>query len=217
MPAKLEEKKVKMYSEKEERLNIKSHALGIFLSTIASILLLVKGITSESLIEAISFVVFGLSMIVLYTASTLYHSARNFSRRKRLRVFDHASIYVLIAGTYTPFTLLVIAPQSGYWLFYAIWAVAIFGIVLKIFYTGRFDILSTILYVIMGWFAVFEWNTLMEHLPSGSWYLLIGGGIVYTLGAILYSIKLIPYNHFIFHLCVLVGTICHFSSVYLYL
>ena len=217
MPAKLEEKKVKMYSEKEERLNIKSHALGIFLSTIASILLLVKGITSESLIEAISFVVFGLSMIVLYTASTLYHSARNFSRRKRLRVFDHASIYVLIAGTYTPFTLLVIAPQSGYWLFYAIWAVAIFGIVLKIFYTGRFDILSTILYVIMGWFAVFEWNTLMEHLPSGSWYLLIGGGIAYTLGAILYSIKLIPYNHFIFHLCVLVGTICHFSSVYLYL
>jgi len=212
-----EEKAVKWYSETEERLNIRSHALGFVLSCIATILLLLKTDGFENMERSISFLVFGLSMIILYAASTVYHSATEVSKRKRLRVFDHASIYILIAGTYTPFTLLVIAPQSGYWLFFAVWAVAISGVLLKLFFTGKYDILSTVMYVVMGWLAVFEFGTLVDNLANNGWYLLLGGGIVYTLGAVLYSIKSIPYNHFIFHLFVLGGTLCHFLSVYLYL
>lgn len=212
-----QKKKIKFYSETEERLNVRSHALGIILSILGTILLLKESMNSGSSVRMISFLVFGTSMIVLYTASTMYHSATELQSRQRLRVLDHASIYVLIAGTYTPYTLLIVAPHSGYWLFYAIWGTALIGILLKLFYTGKFDILSTVMYVLIGWLAVFEFGTLTEHLPSGSWNLLIGGGIVYTVGAVLYAIKQIPYNHFIFHVCVLAGTICHFFSVYWYL
>lgn len=213
----MKEKEVKWYSETEERLNIRSHGIGLMLSIIATVLLMIKSEGFANLERSLSFLVFGISMIVLYTASTVYHSATVASKRKRLRVFDHASIYILIAGTYTPFTLLIIAPEAGYWLFYAVWIVAIVGVVIKIFFTGKFDILSTIMYVVMGWLAVFEFSTLVDNLPPNGWYLLLGGGIVYTVGAVLYSIKSIPYNHFIFHLFVLGGTFCHFLSVYFFL
>ncbi len=210
-------KEIKWYSQREENLNIRSHAIGILLSIIGTILLLIKSNGSEDLNRTISFLTFGVSMILLYSASTIYHSATDSHKRKRLRVFDHASIYILIAGTYTPFTLLVIAPYSGLWLFYAVWGVAIAGVILKLFFTGRYDILSTIMYVVMGWLAVFEFSTLIDHLDPMGLTFLVAGGIIYTVGAILYSIKSIPYNHFIFHLFVLGGTISHFIAVYYYL
>jgi len=211
------EKKIKWYSEREENLNIRSHAIGIVLSVIGTILLWIKSNGFEEPNKSISFLVFGVSMILLYTASTVYHIATDSHKRRRLRVFDHASIYILIAGTYTPFTLLVIAPHSGMWLFYAVWGVAISGVTLKLFFTGKYDILSTVMYVVMGWLAVFEFSTLMDHLDPRGLKFLLAGGIIYTVGAILYSIKSIPYNHFIFHLFVLGGTISHFIAVYYYL
>ncbi len=201
------------YSIREEKLNVQSHAFGFLLSILALIVLVLKSYALQQPTVLFSAIVFGSSFIILYAASTLYHQSTNAITRRKLRILDHAAIYVLIAGTYTPFVIVTLQ----YWAFlWFIWGFALAGIVLKIFFTGRFDAFSTIMYVIMGWIGVIAIKPLMEHLPlPGLWWLL-GGGILYTVGAVFYSFKKLPYNHFIFHLLVLMGSICHFISVYFY-
>ena len=164
----------------------------------------------------VSVTIFGVSLITLYAASTFYHSAKDPRRRARLRVIDHATIYTLIAGTYTPFTLVVLHGSVGWMVFGASWAMAITGITLKLFFTGRFNVLSTLMYVFMGWIIVFAITPLIESLSTEGLFWLFAGGVAYTTGAILYSIKKIKFNHAIFHMFVLLGSACHFVSVYFY-
>jgi hemolysin III len=158
-----------------------------------------------------------LSLIILYAASTLYHAAKDPKRRRKLNIFDHAAIYVLIAGTYSPYTIILMDSTMGWTVFGLTWTFALMGIILKLFYTGRFDKLSTTLYLLMGWQVVFVIKTLMELLSPEGLQLLFAGGVFYTIGALLYSINRIPYNHAIFHVCVLLGSLCHFFSVFSFL
>ncbi|MFT5762220.1 MAG: hemolysin III, partial [Polaribacter sp.] len=164
-----------------------------------------------------SLLIFGLSLIILYAASTLYHSATKPKLRRRLNIFDHAAIYVLIAGTYTPFTIITLEGETGWIIFGLTWLFALTGIILKLFFTGKFDKLSTTMYVLMGWQIVFVINPLLENLSEQGLFWLFAGGVFYTVGAVLYSIKKIPYNHAIFHFFVLAGSLSHFISIYFYI
>ncbi len=204
------------YSPLEEKLNIISHAAGFILSLIGTNLLVIHAIQNGNIWHISSFSIFGLSLIILYGASTAYHSATIPHARKKLRIFDHAAIYVLIAGTYTPFTLVTLHGKLGWAIFAITWGMAISGIILKIFFTGQYDKLSTVMYVLMGWLIIFAIEPLMQSLhPNGLWWVL-AGGVAYTIGAIIYSIKKIPFNHAIFHLFVLGGSFCHFIAIYYY-
>lgn len=204
------------YSPTEERLNIWSHGLGFVASVLALILLVLRANGLGTPMHLISFVVFGISLCVLYAASTLYHSAQEPKRRFRLKVFDHAAIYVLIAGTYTPFTLITLKGSLGWTIFAIVWGCAFVGIVLKLFFTGRFNLISTIMYVLMGWIIVFAIKPLIAVFPHEGLLWMLAGGLSYTIGAILYSIERIPFNHAIFHFFVLGGSFCHFLAVYWY-
>lgn len=204
------------YSNLEEKLNVWSHFVGLILSVIGLVLLIFRALELENIWAIISFPIFGLSMIILYLASTLYHYSENPKIRYRLNIFDHAAIYVLIAGSYTPFVLVSLNGTEGYIIFSIVWSIALVGIIFKIFYTGRFNVLSTILYLAMGWLIIFSSKSLLQSLDFNGLLWLISGGIVYTIGAILYSINKLKLNHAIFHLFVLLGTFCHFISVYFY-
>ncbi len=205
------------YSVFEERINIYSHVFGMFLGLIGLVLLITKSFDGYNLISGVSFVIFGLSIITLYFASARYHSAVDERLRFRRKILDHSAIYILIAGTYTPYALAAIGGNVGWIIFGVSWILALVGFILKIFFTGQFKILSTSMYVLMGWMVVFFINPLMKALPHEGFIWLLLGGISYTIGAVLYSIKKIKLNHAIFHIFVLIGTICHFLSIYLYI
>ena len=204
------------YSPAEERLNILSHGLGFLLAIPATAMLLVKASLHGDAWQIISVSIYGASMITLYLASTLYHSAKEPERRHKLNVFDHASIYLLIAGTYTPFLLVTLRGPWGWSLFGVIWAAAIGGIIFKIFYTGRFDVVSTIAYVVMGSIVLVAIKPLVASLSLPGLYWLLAGGISYIIGAVLYLQHKMPFHHAIFHLFVLGGTVCHYIAVYSY-
>ena len=201
------------YSHKEERLNIITHAFGLLLSVIGLPFLILKSLNFNGFWKPTSLIIYGFSLIVLYAASTFYHAAKDPRLRRKLNIFDHAAIYVLIAGTYTPFTILVLEGFLGWIIFGLTWTFALIVIILKLFYTGRFDKLSTALYLLMGWQIMFVINPLMERFSTEGLQLLFAGGVFYTIGAVLYSIKKLPYNHAIFHVFVLLGSVCHFFSV----
>ena len=207
---------IKYYSPLEEKINIFSHAIGFFLSIIATILLVKKSIELGGVLSLVSALVFGFSLMALYAASTFYHSARKADLRRKLRVIDHASIYCLIAGTYTPFSLLVLKGTAGWAIFSITWLMALVGVVLKLFFTGRYQLISTLIYVFMGWIIIFVFEPLKQNLPAAGLDWLLAGGFFYTVGAALYAIKKIKLNHAIFHLFVLAGSFCHFLAVYRY-
>lgn len=202
------------YSNSEERLNIWSHSLGLVASIIAFPFLIIKAISYSSFWDITSFIIYGLSLIILYAASTFYHAAKTPKKRRRLNILDHAAIYVLIAGSYTPFCLVALESDLGWYMFIAVWVFALTGIILKLFFTGKFDKISTAMYLLMGWQVMFFIKPLINALTSFSLNLLIAGGVFYTVGAILYSIKKMPYNHAIFHVFVLLGSVSHFLALY---
>ncbi|MCL4138900.1 UNVERIFIED_CONTAM: hypothetical protein GTU68_036933 [Idotea baltica] len=203
------------YSPKEELLNIASHGFGFFASLIAFPFLVLKGLELDEFWEIASYMIYGISLIVLYGASTLYHAAKNPVKRRKLNIFDHAAIYVLIAGTYSPYCLVALNSKLGWYMFGFVWLFAFIGITLKLFFTGKFSKISTAMYLLMGWQVVLFINPLAKALPDFNLKLLIIGGVFYSVGAILYSIKKIPFNHAIFHFFVLAGSISHFFSIYL--
>ena len=205
------------YSPFEEKLNIITHAIGIVIAVASLVVLVVRSAMFGTGWHLAGSIVFGISMIVLYSASTAYHSVRSPQLRQRLRVFDHTAIYVLIAGTYTPFALVTLNGTTGWIIFGLAWGLALTGTILKLFFTGRFNHASTILYVSMGWMAIFVIRSLFANLSIEAFFWLIGGGVAYTVGAVLYSIDRIPLNHAIFHVFVLLGTICHVITVGVYL
>ena len=208
--------KVKYYESKEEKLNVITHGLGLFLSIAALVLLVVYASKYGTVWHITSFAIFGASLIVLYAASTLYHYAKNPSLRFKLNILDHSAIYVLIAGTYTPFCLVVLKGWVGWTIFGVSWGLALIGIIFKIFYIGKYDRISTIAYVLMGWVIIFAIKPLINEFPVKGLIWLLAGGLAYSIGAILYSRKSIRYNHAIFHVFVLIGSFCHFMAVFFY-
>lgn len=204
------------YTPAEEMTNIISHAIGLVLSIIALLLMLVRASESGNAMYIVGAAIFGASLIALYAASTLYHSAKDPKTRSRLRINDHATIYILIAGTYTPFTLITLNGWVGWTVFGVSWGMATAGVILKLFFTGKYHVLSTLMYVLMGWIIIFAIKPLIDNLSPEGLFWLIAGGVAYTTGAVIYSIKKITFNHAIFHLFVLLGSFCHFISVYFY-
>ena len=204
------------YRQAEEKINVITHAFGFLLSVIAFIFFIKKSIELQNWGYAISTIVYAVSLMVLYAASTGYHSAKRRKLRARLNIFDHAAIYILIAGTYTPYTLITLKGTLGYILFSIVWAVAVVGVILKLFYTGKFKLLSTIMYVAMGWIVIFAIKPLLENLPTNGIWLLFAGGFFYTLGAVLFMFDKLKFNHAIFHVFVLLGSISHFLAIYFY-
>lgn len=205
-----------VYSPLEERINVVSHAAGFVFSIVAFVLLVLRALETGGPLHLVSFSMFGTGLVILFGASTLYHSTLDPLLRSRLRILDHASIYVLIAGTYTPFTLVTLNDATGWTLFFVSWGFAITGIVLKLFFTGQYRKTSTAMYVLMGWLIVFAIKPLIANLPPAGLAWLISGGLAYTLGATIYSVRRVPFNHAIFHLFVLTGATCHFMAVYFY-
>jgi hemolysin III len=207
---------VKYYSPVEERINVVSHAVGFIASVAALVLLVVRASLHGNAWHIVSFSIFGASLMLLYAASTTYHNSKRPELRKRLKVIDHSSIYILIAGSYTPFTIVTLNGTVGWVIFGISWGIALTGIILKLFFTGKYNLLSTIMYVMMGWLVVFFIKPLMNSLPAEGLFWLIAGGVSYTVGAVIYMIKKIPLNHAIFHIFVLIGSACHVVSVYFY-
>ena len=199
----------------EEKLNAWSHGLGVGLG-IAALVLMLLGVDQTNPYGLFSVIVYGLSIILLFLASTCYHAITSSKRKHYFRIADHIGIYLLIAGTYTPVLLIAIPHGLGWTLFWIVWGIAAFGLILKLFFTGRFERFSTFLYLAMGWLAVIPYAELTTALDAKALALLIGGGVAYTVGVLFYAIEKIPYNHFIWHLFVLGGASCHFFMVYLY-
>ena len=204
------------YPRTEERINIYSHLAGLLLSISGLALLVTYASLYGTLWQIISSAIYGSSLVVLYLSSTLYHSARNKTLRQRLNVMDHAAIYVLIAGTYTPFALVTLHGIPGWVMFGLIWGLALTGIILKVFYTGRYNKISTISYVLMGWAILPFLHLMLQALPLAAFLLILSGGLAYTIGAALYMATKLPYNHAIFHFLVLAGSILHFICIFLY-
>jgi hemolysin III len=205
------------YPPLEEKINIVSHVAGLVFGCVALVLLVTRASLHGNAWHVVSFSIFGASLIFLYAASAVYHSAKNPVLRNRLRVVDHASIYALIAGTYTPFALVTLNGPTGWVIFGITWGLALSGIILKLFFTGKYHLVSTLMYVFMGWIIIFAIKPLINNLSSEGLFWLFAGGMAYTIGAILYSIKKIKFNHAIFHVFVLIGSASHFVSVYFYI
>ncbi|MFA5057324.1 MAG: hemolysin III family protein [Opitutaceae bacterium] len=202
------------YTRGEELANSLTHGLGLILSVAGlSVLVTFAALRGDAWMVT-GCAVFGGSLVLLYTASTLYHVWRTPRGKRWLRVFDHAAIFLLIAGTYTPFLLVSLRGPWGWSLFGVVWALAVAGIVLKLFFTGRFRLLSTLLYLFMGWIVLIAFKPLAAALPRGSLMLLLAGGAAYTGGTGFYLWKRLPYHHAVWHLFVLAGSICHFLAVF---
>lgn len=198
----------------EEQLNAWIHGIGAALG-VAGIVLLIMYSHSNT-VEVFSVIVYGFSIVILFLASTLYHSIQNESSKHILRIIDHISIYLLIAGTYTPVTLIMLSESRGWLLFGLVWGIAAFGVILKLFFTGRYEFFSVLFYLVMGWLIVFDFSALAENMATNGLLLLFDGGLFYTVGIVFYAIEKIPYNHVIWHLFVLGGAICHFFMIFFY-
>ena len=205
------------YSKKEEKLNVLTHAFGLIMSIVGLPFLLLKSLQYNGFWKPLSIIIFGVSLIVLYAASTFYHASKDSKLRRKLNIFDHAAIYILIAGTYSPFTIIILDGSYGWLIFSCTWVFAFVGIVLKFFFTGRFDKLSTAMYILMGWQIILVIKPLMNAFSINGLKFLFAGGVFYTLGALLYSSKKITYNHAIFHVFVLLGSASHYICVYKYI
>lgn len=202
-----------------EILNSITHGIGVLLSIAGLVLLLVFAATTGygDAWKYVSFSVYGASLIVLFSASTLYHGIQNRRIKGFLNLFDHAAIFVLIAGTYTPFMLVNLRGPWGWSIFGVIWGLAIAGVVFKLFfYSDRMRLLSAVIYVLMGWIILIAIRPLIREVPVGGLYWLLAGGLFYSLGIVFYLRKKNRFNHVIWHLFVLAGAISHFFSIFYY-
>lgn len=207
---------MRMQSPFEEKLNAWTHGFGAILGVVGLALLISYG-EHKTDWSLMSVIIYGVSIIVLFSASTIYHSVSGEKQKHYFRIIDHISIYLLIAGTYTPVTLIALHNSLGWPLFWTVWAIAGFGLILKLFFTGKFEIISTLLYLVMGWLIIFDFNNLSELIGPNGLILFVAGGAFYTLGIIFYAVHRIPYNHVIWHLFVLGGAICHYLMIFFYI
>lgn len=205
--------KVDIKSINEERANMVSHGLGLLLFLISIPFLIFHSISTGVFGYYLGSIIYGISLIMLYTSSTLYHSSYHAKTRRRLRIFDHISIYFLIAGSYTPFILTHIQTTAGWTIFIVLWSMVLLGSIVKLFFVHKFKLISTMAYLVMGWLALFIIKPLYVELPRESFYWIAAGGLFYTIGAYFYMKEKMKYNHLVWHLFVLGGSIAHFVAV----
>ncbi|EGR2797764.1 hemolysin III family protein [Vibrio navarrensis] len=208
---------VNQYSVREEVANAVTHALGMVFGIVGLILLLLKAAEHNAdTLTITSMAVYGASIIVLFLASTLYHAIPSPQAKRWLKTFDHSAIYLLIAGSYTPFLLVSLRTPLAIGLMIVIWSIALLGIIMKVAFVYRFKRFSLISYLLMGWLSLVVIYQLAITLDVGGLTLLACGGVIYSLGVIFYVAKRIPFNHAIWHCFVLAGCVCHFLAIYLY-
>lgn len=200
-------------AQRDEILNILTHGLGVILSIGGGAALITLTALQSGPREVVGVSIFVASLVLLFTASTLYHSSRLPASRTRYKILDHCAIYILIAGTYTPFMIAVLKGWLGWTLFGVIWGLAVVGIVLKLFYTGQYRVLSTVTYIGMGWLGAIPIVPLSQVLTTEALVWLIVGGVIYTAGTIFYHSKRVAHAHAIWHLFVLGGSISHFTAI----
>lgn len=205
------------YSHREEVANVITHGLGVLLSIVALWLMVVYAVRDFDATRVISVSIFGGTLILLYLMSTLYHSFRDPELKQLFRILDHSSIYLLIAGSYTPFTLVYLEGTWAWVIMSITWTFAVSGVVFKIFFIKRFHLLSTALYVAMGWTVLIAIKPLIESTPTGAMVWLTVGGLLYTGGVVFYLWNKLPYNHAIWHLFVMGGSASHFCAVFWYI
>ncbi|MGY3749465.1 PAQR family membrane homeostasis protein TrhA [Vagococcus acidifermentans] len=206
----------KRYNIVNEVFNAVTHGIGTGLSIAGLILLIIKGAKAGSALEIVSYVIFGASMILLFLFSTLYHSLIFTKARNVFQVFDHSSIYLLIAGSYTPFCLLTIQDWKGWALFGAVWGIAILGIIYKSIWLKKKSKADVLIYIVMGWLCVLTLQPLYAGLGRTGILLLALGGVAYTVGAVFYSLKKVKFMHVVWHLFVLLGAGFIYFSIYLF-
>jgi hemolysin III len=204
------------YSKGQEIANSITHGIGIVLSVTGLVALVVMASLHGTVWHIVSFSIYGPSLVLLYTSSTLYHSFRPPRVKRVFRIIDHSSIYVLIAGSYTPFLLVNLRGVWGWSLFGIAWGISLAGIIVKTFFTGRFKIMSTIFYLFMGWMIVIAIKPLAQAIPIAGIGWLLTGGLAYTAGAIFYLWKDLPYHHAIWHLFILAASVCHYFAILFY-
>lgn len=205
------------YSLGEEITNAILHGIGVLLAIAALVLCVVFSAIHHNPYAVVSSCLYGSTLIILYTMSCLYHSLKVNNAKRVFRIIDHCSIFLLIAGTYTPLTLVALNGPIGWTLFGIIWGVSILGIILNAIDLNKYKVISMILYIMMGWAIIFTFPRLLKVIDMAGIYLLVAGGIVYTIGAIFYGVgKKIKYMHSVFHFFVLAGSILHFFAILLY-
>lgn len=210
----------KRYTFKEELANSITHGLGVIFGIVSLIVLLFISIKKQSLVSIIAFSIYGACLILMYLSSTLYHSIPHEKAKQILRVFDHSSIFLFIAGTYTPIALLTMTGRLRVGVLVAMWGIAVSGVLFKIFTFGKFDKFKAVslgIYIGMGWLTVLTIKPIIQMTSIGFFMWVLAGGLIYTLGTIFYSIKKIPYNHAIWHLFVLAASVAHFVGILIYL
>lgn len=205
------------FTKREEIANAITHGVGALLSVVALVLLIVFSSISGGSLLMVSAAVFGTTMLLLYVCSTLVHSFPKSKVKDLFEIFDHAAIFLFIAGTYTPIVLHVVSGALGWTLFGVVWGLALAGVTFKVFWTKKFMLASTLLYVLMGWMIVIAWNRLYEQMQTAGLVLLVAGGILYTVGSIFYLWRGFKYHHAVWHLFVIAGSICHFFVVLMYI
>ncbi|MBI5282362.1 MAG: hemolysin III family protein [Candidatus Solibacter usitatus] len=199
----------------EEIANAITHGLGALLGIAGLVVLVVRAASEGTALHVVAAAVYGSSLILLYLVSTLYHALTKGRAKRLFRILDHCLIYVLIAGTYTPFTLVTLRGAWGWSLFGAVWGLAVLGVVFKVFFTGRLHVLSTAAYVLMGWMAVVAIGPLWGALAGPALAWLVAGGLFYSLGVVFFASSR-RYAHAVWHLFVLAGSVCHFAVVLRY-
>jgi len=211
-----QDKRLVYYSEKEELANRLTHGFGGILSLAGLVFLLVAAGRTGDPWRIVSVAIYGTGMITFYVVSTLYHSVKTPSVRYLFRILDHASIFLMIAGTYTPFTLVSLRGPWGWSLFGTVWGLAVAGMIFKVFMTHRLRIVAPLFYVALGWLVVIALKPLLASVPGPGVWWLIAGGVAYTVGVLFYALDRIPFNHAIWHLFVLAGSLCHYIAVLRY-
>lgn len=204
------------YSLGEEIANSVIHGAGVALSIAGLVLLVVFASRSGDAAKIASAIVYGIALVLEYTASTLYHALPQPAAKHVFKILDHAGIYLLIAGTYTPFTLVTLRGPVGWWLFGAVWTLTVVGVAIEAFWTYRPRWVSSLVYVVMGWIVIVAIKPLLANMAPGGFWLLLAGGLTYTLGAVIYLFKRIRYLHAVWHAFVLAGSILHFLAILLY-
>jgi hemolysin III len=205
------------YTKKEEITNAITHGVGILFGIFALIFLIVTNYNNSDFYDMLSYIIYGSTLIILYISSTLYHGIPIKKAKKQLRKFDHASIFLLIAGTYTPVALIALRGKIGWTMFIVIWSIALLGIIFKVLYINKLKTLSVVMYILMGWIIIFAIKPLVNALSLKSLLFLIVGGLFYTVGILFYALqsKGFKYSHSIWHLFVLAGSVFHFVMIYL--
>jgi len=208
--------KERIYSRSEEIANAITHGVGALLSVIAFVVMLFKAYSLGKIPHILSSYVFGISLILLYTASTIFHAVKKGPTKLLFNVIDHSAIYVLIAGTYTPFLLVLFKGWDGWAMLATVWSLALIGIIYKLFFFKRFRTFSTIFYLAMGWLILIRFNVFIHFVPPEALNWLLFGGILYSVGVVFYLLDKVKFSHTVWHFFVLGGSACHFFAVYQY-